>query len=98
MEVLTKDRDVGAQTSRYVRALVKTFTSKQAGSLSTDTGTDMETNKNTPSAGPDVIQKTHFVMYETSFHLCKPVAVEVKVREAFIFTQMDPIEASFQAK
>lgn len=98
VEVLTKDRDVGAQTSRDVRALVKTFTSKQAGSLSTDTGTDMETNKNTPSAGPDVIQKTHFVMYETSFHLCKPVAVEVKVREAFIFTQMDPIEASFQAK
>lgn len=121
VEVLTKDHDVGAQTSRDVWALVKTsktgvitalapdsidafqtkqetFTSKQAGSLSTDRGTDTETNKNTPSAGTDVIQKTHFVIYETSFHLCKPVAVEVKVREAFIFTQMDPIEASFQAK
>lgn len=121
MEVLTKDHDVGAQTSRDLRALVKTsktgaitapvpdsidafptkqetFTSKQAGSLSTDRGTDMETNKNTPSAGPDVIQKTHFVMHETSFHLCKPVSVEVKVREALIFTEMDPIEASFQAK
>ncbi|XP_063328650.1 uncharacterized protein LOC134626614 isoform X1 [Pelmatolapia mariae] len=120
-KVHTKDHDVGAQTSRDVRALVKTsktgvitalvpdsidafqtkqetFTSKQAGSLSTDRGTDMETNKNTPSAGPDVIQKPHFVMYETSFHLCKPVAVEVKVREALIYTQMDPIEASFQAK